>query len=69
MPENQDCLTTGCRPYMVQIGGVVENIFIDLDTLSIEQDSIPDGGCSVIFEPEGAEVELILANAMHQLDA
>jgi hypothetical protein len=42
---------------------------IDMDTLLIRQDSIPDGGRSGILEPENAEVELTLANAMYQLDA
>ncbi|WP_373683122.1 hypothetical protein [Paraburkholderia sp. UYCP14C] len=53
----------------VQIGSVVEIIFIDLDTLSIEQDGVPNRGRGGIAEPERAEVELRLANAMHQLDA
>jgi hypothetical protein len=42
---------------------------IDRDTLSIEQDGIPDSGRSGIFEPEHGDVELPLANAMHQFDA
>ncbi|MGF6736166.1 transposase-like protein [Paraburkholderia youngii] len=53
----------------VQIGSVVEIIFIDLDTLSIEQDGVPNRGRGGIAEPERAEAELRLANAMHQLDA
>ncbi|MGF6979876.1 hypothetical protein QFZ94_008393 [Paraburkholderia sp. JPY465] len=53
----------------VQIGSVVEIIFRDLDTLSIEQDGVPNRGRGGIAEPERAEVELRLANAMHQLDA
>jgi hypothetical protein len=48
-----------------QIGGVAKTFFIDLDALSIEQDGIPNCGCSGIFEPECAEVGLTLANAMH----
>ncbi|SOE68322.1 hypothetical protein SAMN05446635_3273 [Burkholderia sp. OK233] len=43
--------------------------FIGMDTLSIEQDSILDGGRCGVLEPESAEVELPLANAMHQFDA
>jgi hypothetical protein len=42
---------------------------IDMDTLSIEQDGIPDSGRNGIFEPEHGEVELAFANAMHQFDA
>jgi hypothetical protein len=42
---------------------------IDMDTLSIEQKGIPNSGRSGIFEPEHGELELTLANAMHQLDA
>ena len=68
-----ECMTcTGkysLAPALVQIGGLAENFPINLDTLSIEEDSIPDGGRGGIFDPEGAKVELILANAMHQLDA
>ena len=40
-----------------------------MDNLAIEQDSIPDGRHSGIFEPGNGEVELSLANAVHQLDA
>ena len=54
---------------LVQIAGSVEMHHIDMDTLFIEQDSIPDGGRSSILDPKNAEVELTLANAMHQLDA
>src|ERR1700692_4232880 len=39
-----------------------------MDTLSIEQDSMPDGRRTGIFEPGNGEVELPLANAVHQLD-
>jgi hypothetical protein len=53
----------------VQIAGPVETPLINMDTLSIENDSIPDGGRSGVPEPESGEVELALANAMHQLDA
>jgi hypothetical protein len=54
---------------MVQIAGSTEMLLINMDTLLIEQDSIPDGGRCSVLEPESAEVELPLANAMHQLDA
>ena len=56
-------------PDLVQIGGVAEMFLIDMDTLSIEQDNIPDGGYSDVIERESGEVELPLANAMYQLDA
>jgi hypothetical protein len=45
---------------LVQVDGVVEVLLIHMDTLSIEQDSIPDGGRSRILEAESAEVELPL---------
>jgi hypothetical protein len=51
---------------LVQIGGVAKMFFIDMDTLSIEQDNIPDGGRSDTFK---GEVELLPADTMHQLDA
>jgi len=51
------------------MGGVAEMFLIDMDTLSIEQDNIPDGGRSDVLERESGEVELPLANAMYQLDA
>ena len=54
---------------LVQIEGVAEMFLIDMDTLSIEQDNIPDGGRSDVLERESGEVELPLANAMHHLDA
>ena len=54
---------------LVQMGGVAEMFLIDVDTLSIEQDNIPDGGRSDVPERESGEVELPLANAMYQLDA
>lgn len=53
----------------MQIAGLTETSPIDIDTLSIEQDGIPDGGSSGIFESESPEVEPPLANAVHQLDA
>jgi hypothetical protein len=40
-----------------------------MDALSIEQDSIPDGGRSDVFERESGEIELTPANAMCQLAA
>jgi hypothetical protein len=42
---------------------------IDMDTLSIKQDGIPDSERGGIFKPEHRDVELTLANAMHQFDA
>ena len=45
---------------LVQIGGVAEMFFIDMDTLSIEKDNIPDGGRSDVIECESGEVELPL---------
>ena len=53
----------------VQIAGGVEMSSINTDTLLIEQDDIPNGGRCGILEPESTEVELTLANAVHQLDA
>jgi hypothetical protein len=67
--RDSDCLTTGSRPYMVQMACQAEKFPIGMDTLSIEQDGIPGSGRSGIFEPERGEVELPLANAMHQFDA
>ena len=60
---------TQVPPDLVQIGGVAEMFLIDMDTLSIEQDNIPDGGRSDVLDRESGEVELPLANAMYQLDA
>ncbi len=54
---------------LVQIAGVIETPPINMDTLSIEQDNIPGRGRSGILDPARREVELPLANAMHQLDA
>jgi len=54
---------------LVQIAGPVETLLINMNTLSIENDSIPDGGRGGIPEPESGELELALANAMHQLEA
>jgi hypothetical protein len=50
---------------LVQMACLAEKFPIGMDTLSIEQDGIPDSGRSGIFEPEHGEVELPLANAMH----
>jgi hypothetical protein len=44
-------------------------LLINMDTLSIEKDSIPNGGRCGVLEPESAEVELPFANAMNQLDS
>ena len=52
-----------------QISGLTQIFPIDMDTLSTKQNGIPTSGRSGIFEPERGEVELTLANAMHQLDA
>lgn len=54
---------------LVQIAGSAEMFRINMDTLLIEEDGIPNGGCCGVLEPESAEVELPLANAVHQLDA
>lgn len=48
---------------------VGRDVFINKDTLFVKQDRIPDYGCSDILESKSAEVELSLANAVHQLDA
>jgi hypothetical protein len=53
----------------VQIGDFDETHPIDMDTLLVKQDGIPDNGRSGILDPENREIELPLANAMHQLDA
>ncbi|MFK4556682.1 hypothetical protein ABH944_008353 [Caballeronia udeis] len=57
------------KPDLVQIGGVAEMYLIDMDTLSIKQDKILDGGRNDVLEHENGEVELPLANAMYQFDA
>jgi hypothetical protein len=54
---------------LAQIAGGVEMSSINMDALLIEQDGIPDSERSGILEPESTEVELTLANAVHQLDA
>jgi hypothetical protein len=56
-------------PALVQMACLAEMRPIDMNALSIEQDGIPDSGRSGIFEPDLGEVELTLANAMHQFDA
>ena len=56
-------------PALVQIAGEAETSSINKDALFIEQDSIPDSWRSGILEFERGEVELTLANAVHQLDA
>jgi len=53
----------------VQITGGVEMSSINTDALFIEHDGIPDVERNGILEPESTEVELTLANSMHQLDA
>ncbi len=53
---------------LVQIADYFETIRIDEDTFSIKQVRIPDARHSGIFEPESAEVELPLANAMYQFN-
>ena len=53
---------------LVQIAGEAKISSINKDTLFIEQDGIPDGGRSVILEPESTEIELTLANAVDRLD-
>jgi len=54
---------------LVQMACLAEMFPINMDTLSIVRDRIPDSRRSGIFEPEHGEVELSLANAMHQFDA
>jgi hypothetical protein len=54
---------------LVQMAGLAEMLSGNMDTLSIEQDGISDSGRGGILEPGSREVELSLANAMHQFDA
>ena len=54
---------------LVRMAGQVKFFSIDMDTISIEKNGIPDSERSGIFKPEHGEVELPLANAMHQFDA
>lgn len=42
---------------------------LNMDYSLIEQEGIPDSGRRRVIEPESAEIELPLANAVHQLDA
>jgi hypothetical protein len=53
---------------LVQVDGLAEKFPIFMDTFAIEQDNIPDGRRSGIFEAGNGEVKLPLANAVHQLD-
>ena len=53
---------------LVQIADGAEMPSINKDTLFIEQDGIPDGWRSGILESKSVEIELTLANAVHQLD-
>jgi UDP:flavonoid glycosyltransferase YjiC (YdhE family) len=48
---------------LVQIASSAETLLINMDTLSIEKDSIPDGERCGVLEPESAELELPFANA------
>ena len=59
----------GANTVLVQTAGEAETPPIHKDALFIEQDRIPDGRCSSILESESAEIELTLADAVHQLDA
>ncbi|MFM0720743.1 hypothetical protein PQQ73_30965 [Paraburkholderia strydomiana] len=59
----------GNVPALVKIAGGAEMSSINMDTLFIEEGGVPDGGRSGILDPESTEVELPLANAMHQFDA
>ncbi|PRX19689.1 hypothetical protein B0G75_13624 [Paraburkholderia sp. BL18I3N2] len=54
---------------LVQMAGQIKFFPIDMDTISIEKNGIPDSERSGIFKSEHGEVELPLANAMHQFDA
>jgi hypothetical protein len=47
---------------LVQIAGSTKILLINMDTLLIEQDSIPDRGRCGVLEPESAEVKLPLAS-------
>jgi hypothetical protein len=54
---------------LVKMAVRTEIFSIDMDTLPIDQDGIPDSARSGIFKPEHGEVELAIANPMHQFDA
>ena len=43
---------------MVQMAGLAEILSVNMDTLSVEQDGIPDSGRGGILEPGSGEVEL-----------
>lgn len=53
----------------VQIAGDSEGCRINKDAVLIERNGIPESRRSGIPDPECAEVELPLANAVHQFDA
>jgi hypothetical protein len=53
----------------VQIVDETEASPINKDSIFVEKDSISGGGHNGIFESDSPEVELPLANAVHQLDA
>lgn len=63
------CYTGVVPPVLVQTGGEAETSPIYKDALFIEQDGVPDGRYSSILELGSAEIELALADAVHQLDA
>jgi len=67
--RDSDCLTTGSRPYLVQIVGPVEVFRIANDVLWSRQDGIPHSGRCGVFEAHLHEVELTFANTVHQLNA
>lgn len=67
--EKANCAEKLVSRALVQIAGSAEMILINMDALLIEEDGIPNGGRCGVLEPDSAEVELPLANAMHQLDA
>ena len=53
----------------MQTAGEAETPPVHKEALFIEQERIADGRCSSILESESAEIELTLADAVHQLDA
>jgi hypothetical protein len=68
MPCNQKASS---KPWevLVQTAGEAKTSPIYKDALFIEQNGIPDGRCGSMLEPESAEIERTLADAVHQLDA
>ncbi len=54
----QSRLSEAVKKVLVQMAGQADIFPIGMDTLSIEQDGIPDSGSSGIFKPEHGEVEL-----------